>query len=608
MTSYQEFQQQLRDFLRFCIRAVSVHPWLFVGFVTAATAAALTEGLGIGLLTPLLQGATPGQAGNPQGSQNLFSALLPDQPGARIAMLAAVLTVVILMRGLLQIAASYLSVMLPLNLQTRLSLSVYDSLLKAPLEFFARSDGGIMRTLVQEYPQRIAGSIKSTADIIASAILAAVYVALMLWISWSMTLVSLVLVFTLGMLSKRILTVPLGRTGEALSVAQERWNTLIHETGLGLKLIRLQGAEQVMRRAYSDVVRSYVRHDSFRQLIAEAQSPLMTTVGGMFVCGLLFYGATRVPSFDTASLFVLVLCLYRLTVPVSRILSSFLIISSNLDALKRQEAFVTSTLAGQAPNGAVRFDHLERGIRFKGVSFCYPSSDRDALKYLDLTIGRGEMIALVGPSGAGKTSVVNLLGRLYDAQAGSIEIDDIDLNQYDIGSWRRRIAIVTQDITLFNMSVRDNLTFGLDGVSEADIVQAAERAAAYEFIDQLPQRWETKLGDRGVRLSGGQQQRLSIARAMLRDPELLILDEATSQVDTITERAIQQMIENYRGQRTILVVAHRLSTIRRADRIVVMKDGQSIELGSHDELAARNSHYRAMLQAQELDVLVDVAQ
>ena len=164
MTSYQEFQQQLRDFLRFCIRAVSVHPWLFVGFVTAATAAALTEGLGIGLLTPLLQGATPGQAGNPQGSQNLFSALLPDQPGARIAMLAAVLTVVILMRGLLQIAASYLSVMLPLNLQTRLSLSVYDSLLNAPLEFFARSDGGIMRTLVQEYPQRIAGSIKSTAD------------------------------------------------------------------------------------------------------------------------------------------------------------------------------------------------------------------------------------------------------------------------------------------------------------------------------------------------------------------------------------------------------------------------------------------------------------
>ena len=303
---------------------------------------------------------------------------------------------------------------------------------------------------------------------------------------------------------------------------------------------------------------------------------------------------------------MLVLCLYRLTAPVSRILTSFVVIDSNLDAIRRLEAFSLASKASRLVDGSHHFEKLKNGVQFNGLEFAYPNSDVPALKNFDLKIPRGEMVALVGPSGAGKTSVVNMLGRLYDPQKGNIEIDGVDLREYEIASWRRRIAVVTQDITLFNMSVADNLTFGLSDVTREQLVRAARRAAALEFIEALPEGWNTSLGDRGVRLSGGQQQRLSIARAMLREPELLILDEATSQLDSLTERTIQEIIASYRHDCSIVVVAHRLSTISRADRIAVMRGGQIVELGTHAELASCDSQYRSMLEAQQLELVPDL--
>jgi subfamily B ATP-binding cassette protein MsbA len=598
-------RKQYAHFLWLCWQAVVAQPWVFAGFVVLTTAAAVSEGFGVGLLIPLLQAASPVLVGMPR-IEGALAVVLPVDAGMRTAALAGVLGGLIIMRGVLQVAASWCAIVLPLRLQTRLSCATYDTLLGAGLDFFARNDGGILRTLVHDYPQRLASSIKSMTDVIANFLLTAIYAALMLAVSWRMTVISVVLVGSLGLGIKYLLTLPLGRTGEALSNWQERWNTLIYETGLGLKLIRLLGAEPTMRRSYRFVINNYIRHDSLRQLIGEAYSPLMTTVGGVFVCGMLIYGSVSGIGIDTAQLLVLVLCLYRLMSPVSRVLTNFVFINTNLDALRRQENFARSTAAARPVEGSRPFKHLYEGIDFDDVYFKYPGSDRAALTGLNLTIGRGQMIALVGPSGAGKTSVVNLLGRLYDPQRGSIRIDGHDLREYQVADWRRRIAIVTQDITLFNMSVADNLTFGLDGVTRDALELAAERAAASEFIANLPQGWDTRLGDRGVRLSGGQQQRLSIARATLRDPDLLILDEATSQLDTITEQSIQRLIEAYRGERTILVIAHRLSTVRRADQIAVMRDGRVIECGPHRELAARASTYRSMLDAHELNVMADV--
>jgi subfamily B ATP-binding cassette protein MsbA len=584
--------------------SIAAYPILFSGFVVMTTAAALTEGLGIGLLVPLLNSAAPETGSKLPFVDGLLAEFLPSEQGPRMTVLVVLLALVILARGLLQLAASYVAILFPLRVQTQMCLTSYDAVLDVRLDFFARHDGGVLRTHVIEYPTRVAGAIKAMTDIIASAVLAAIYVVVMLSLSWSMTLIALALVGISGGTFKSVLMAPLHKTGIALSENQERWNTLIHETGLGLKLIRLLGAEALMRSSFQATVRSYFRHDAIRQLIGEAQSPLLTTFGGLFVCGLLLYGTTAETGLNAPQMLVLVLCLYRLTAPASRILTNFVIIDTNVDALERQQAARLS-FGGRLPDGAQPFTALNDSIRFETVGFQYPGSDRPVLRETSFTIPHGKMVALIGPSGAGKTSIVNLLGRLYDPQSGAIMIDGVDLRDYSVADWRRRMSVVTQEITLFNMSVADNLTFGLKNVSRQQLEAAAEQAAALEFIQALPQGWDTRLGDRGMRLSGGQQQRLSLARAMLRDPQLLILDEATSQLDSLTERLIQRLVESYRGQRTILVIAHRLSTIQRADRIVVLRDGQVIEQGSHAELSVEGSHYRAMLAAQQLEIVSD---
>jgi ABC-type multidrug transport system fused ATPase/permease subunit len=586
---------------------LGTHPLLFANFLVLVTAAALTEGLGVSLLIPLLNGADIGTATRIPFVDEVLATALPVDPKNRVTALVALLAGIILARGALQVVSSYLSILLPLKVQARLSEASYDTMLNIGLDFFARADAGVLRTFVQEYPQRIAGSIKSVTDAIANGLLAAIYVGIMLSLSSTMTLSALVFVGVAGIVFKRVLMLPLHRVGVALSEKQERWNTLIHETGVGLKLIRLLGAEGLMRSSLRDIIRQYFRFDAMRQLISEAQSPLITTMGGLLVCGLFYYGSVTNSGPATAQLLVLVLCLYRLTAPVSRILADFVVIDTNLDALRRQEEICT-TFGSRMRDGDRPFGGLCHAVELRDVTFCYPSSSKPALTKFNFALRRGEMVALVGPSGAGKSSVVNLLGRLYDPQQGHVMIDTRDIRDYRIGDWRRRIAIVSQDITLFNMSVADNLTFGLQGMGQDQLVRAVEQAAAADFIRELPQGWATQLGDRGTRLSGGQQQRLSIARAILRDPDLLILDEATSQLDSVTELVIQKLIEDNRGHRSIIVVAHRLSTIRRADRIVVMRDGEVIETGTHQELSRASSHYRRMLDAQQLDILVDAPQ
>src|SRR5690348_9742135 len=461
MTTRKLLRTQQRQSSALFGRTIADQPLLFGGFVVFALAAAMSEGLGVSLLIPLLQpGSKLTTGGRLPWLDGWLATLLPADSAGRTMVLALVLAALILARGLLQMASSYLAVLLPLNVQARLSRASYDLVLSASLDFFVKSDGGVLRTLVQEYPQRVASSIKAATDTIASALLALIYVALMFWVSWSMTLLSLILITIAGVGFKHLLTLPLSRVGEALSTWQERWNSLIHETGLGLKLIRLLGAESTMRASYKSAVHNYIRQNALRQIIWEAQSPLLTTLGGLFVCGMLIYGSSVQRGLDTAELLVLVVSLYRLTAPASRIMTNFMVVNSNLDALHRQETFARTMVVAQPHGGNCRFDRLREGVRLVEVTFRYPGAERPALERFGLAIRRGEMVALVGPSGSGKTTVVNLLGRLYDPQQGRIEIDGVDLRQYEICGWRRRMAVVTQDITLFNMSVAENLAFG----------------------------------------------------------------------------------------------------------------------------------------------------
>ncbi|MBI4228037.1 MAG: ATP-binding cassette domain-containing protein, partial [Candidatus Omnitrophica bacterium] len=265
------------------------------------------------------------------------------------------------------------------------------------------------------------------------------------------------------------------------------------------------------------------------------------------------------------------------------------------------EILETQPTVRETPAAAL-LPRLSRGITFDHVSFRYPASPAPVLGDVTLAIARGELVAVVGPSGAGKTTLVNLLPRFYDPTGGRVLIDGVDLRQVTLASLRAQIGIVTQETFLFHESVRANIAFGAPGADEAGILAAARAANAHEFISRLPQGYDTVIGERGVKLSGGERQRLAIARAILRNPPILILDEATSQLDTASERLVQEALERLTEGRTAVVIAHRLSTVRRAHRIVVLEGGRIVEQGRHDELIQRGGLYQRLCALQFADV------
>ena len=251
------------------------------------------------------------------------------------------------------------------------------------------------------------------------------------------------------------------------------------------------------------------------------------------------------------------------------------------------------------PDNPVRIDTFKESIEFKSVSFKY--NNEPVLKNISFRVDKGKMIALVGPSGAGKTTLVDLIPRYYDVSYGSIEIDGVDVRNYAPKDLISLMGIVTQEAILFNDTVFNNITFGMDSVKRDDVIAAAKIANAHEFIMQMEQGYETNIGDRGGKLSGGQRQRLAIARAVLKNPPILILDEATSALDTESERLVQEALTNLMKNRTSIVIAHRLSTIQHADEIVVLKEGEIVEMGNHNELIKQKGLYSHLCKLQTFE-------
>jgi ABC-type multidrug transport system fused ATPase/permease subunit len=432
---------------------------------------------------------------------------------------------------------------------------------------------------------------------------------LMMLISVNLTLLSLLFIAVVFYLQRYISSGELRRAGADLRSSEGKLAQVVFEVLGGLSLIRLCVAGPFMSARYRDAINT-VRVAQTRYAYASALiTPLFITASGTLICALLFAASAtgRADGGTVALVLLFLFLLQRLLGPMITISTTRNFILVHMDAMFDFKAWVERTGTQFQKDGDTPFTGMKKGIRFDNVTFSYDAESGDVLKHLSFVIPKDKLVAIVGPSGAGKSTVVSLLGRLYDPQGGAVLVDDVDLRDYKVDTWRRRLSVVSQSIFLLNDTVERNLTFGLTRpIAEQEIRRAADLAACSEFIDDLPQGYQTLLGERGTRLSGGQQQRLAIARAILADPQVLILDEATSHLDSITEHAIQQAMNSFRDGRTLVVIAHRMSTIRRADKIIVLDGGVALEEETHEALMRARGRYWDLLEHQKLDI-VDVA-
>lgn len=475
-------------------------------------------------------------------------------------------------------------------------------ILELPLSYFSDARKGDLMSRasadVQEVDSSIIGVVESVAR---EPIVILGSLAFMLYVSPTLLGFALLLMLFSGIVIGR-LGLALRRQSKDAQSNLGMVSAILEETLSGLRIIKGFNAQRWQQARYE---RENARYAALLTRISRRRdlaSPLSEFLGIVAVAIILWFGARQVFSGEmTAPTFITFLyAFYNIIEPAKHLSAASYSIRKGLGALERVEALLAEAVSIRDSEGAQSVQTFERAIEFQNVSFRYPNAEGYALKGVNLIIPKGKVIALVGASGAGKSTLADLLPRFYDVTEGRILLDGVDIRQLRIRDLRTLMGIVSQEAILFNDTVRNNIAFGLEGVSDADIEAAAKAAHAHEFITALPNGYDTNIGERGTKLSGGQRQRLTIARALLRNPPILILDEATSALDSESEKIVQAALNRLLQNRTALVIAHRLSTVQHADEILVLDQGQIVERGGHDELIQQSGIYRNLVALQAL--------
>ena len=458
---------------------------------------------------------------------------------------------------------------------------IFDELMRAPFSFWEdRDPGKILDTLSNE-SWRTAEAFQIFGGSLVQGCTVAVYTILLLAISWKLTLLVacclLVMSFTIGRVSRSVKDFGEQAVDVNADLGARMWDGVagirtIHAFSLqGQKRERFRQASERVRAAFFKL-----------ELVSSLFQPSSEVVYAAVLLALIVWQLPHTTSFPKSLVFLLLL--FRLQPNLMQVQTAWVTLTSMSGSIENVIALLDSAQNVCIGSGNLRFNGLNHEISFEGVTFRYKGESRDALVDLNLRIPAKKVTAIVGSSGAGKTTLVHLICRFYSVSEGTIRIDGSEFTSLNLESWRNRIALASQDTHLFSTTIRENIGMGKQGACDAEIIEAARRANAHEFITQLPEGYDTSVGERGLRLSGGQRQRVAIARAFIRNPDILVLDEATNALDSLAEEAVSETLRQNEGKQTVIIVAHRPSTIAIADHVIVLKDGRVAEQGHPSEL------------------------
>lgn len=568
---------------------------LMVGTAAVLLLASLFEGVGISMLIPILQSISETGTTNAfvQFSQRCFDFLhIPYGFIPLIVLFAGLVFLQYFLVGFQQ----YLSRLLHATMTYELRRKIFQNLMEVPLTYYYETKSGDLVSTTWVSTNNAGSLVEYVFLMLKGGLFAGIYIVINCFISLPLTLLTIFLasisyLFIIPRFKK------VYHQGTIEKNLTDESNSFLHDSISGIKILKAFNNETYHQKLFDRIIRNY-KKIQVRIMLNKILASFLLEPFSFLLVILILIVSVEVMKIPLSFLIVFLFIFTRIIPNVKLINSTYMQINEALPHFSKVQDLIDRSNKKYLKNGDRKIENLNDGIEFRNVSYRYPSNETDVLKDISFTINKNKVLALVGASGGGKSTLIDLILRYHDPVNGVITVDGRDLKEIDVQSWHNLLAIVDQDPYLFNDTIYNNICYGRLDADSGQVFNAAKMAYAHNFISELPDGYDTVVGNRGIKLSGGQRQRISLARALVRDPEILILDEATSSLDSESEQLIQKSINALQKKKTIIIIAHRLSTIHNADQIIVLEKGGVIESGTHGELIEKKGRYDAFLSLQ----------
>ncbi len=551
----------------------------------------MTVAVFIGLLISGLRGALAWLV------QPVTDGILVRKNAGILILIPVAIMLIFLLRAVFQFFYEYLMQSVGQKLVASMRGRLYDHILELPISYFNDSSSGALISRVVNDSGAVQNIVALTLkELFVEAATTVCLLGYAFWLRWDLALMAVILLpaafYGVDRIARRLRRISMRIQEKASCIMED-----LSESFTGIKIIKAFVREQIQKKRFEERNQDFYRENMRSVRVSGLATGIMEIAGGAGVAFVLWYGGRLVVNGQlTAGGFTSFLTAIFLVYTPAKRLSR---VAAEIQKVKAPLERILEILRLQAePKGGGVLPVINEALEFKDVSFTYPGSPQKALDGISFRVAKGEIVAIVGESGSGKTTLANLIPRFYEPSRGLISIDGADISKADLGALRSQFGMVSQDVVLFNESVKANIAFGRPDAPEQQIIDAAKAAYAHDFIMELPGGYDAVVGEKGVKLSGGQRQRLSIARAILKGPPILILDEATSSLDSASELIVQLALENLMKDRTTIIIAHRLSTVKKATKILVMERGKLLASGTHEELLQGSAVYQRLYSLQ----------